>query len=911
MGRLLKILLIDDSPDDADLAILQLKKGGWEIKPLRVASRDALRAALKERSWDVILSGFSLPGFSGEEALRLVRENGLDTPFIIVSSTIGEEAAVAMMRDGAQDYVMKDRLGRLVPAVERELQEAENRREQKAQHEALIESEEKFSKIFRQAPLLITLSDIETGRLYEVNEKYLEISGFSRDEVIGRTVVEIGWISQEQRAVMLRLLHGQGRVENLELALRSKDGRNIICSYNGELITVKGRQCLLSIAQDITQRKKVEEALRKAEALYHELVETAQDLIWQCDAEGKYTYLNPAWETVLGYSVEEMLGKKFTCFQDLDTARKDMEIFGRLLQGEMVNAYETTHRSKNGNNVHLVFNARFVRDEQGNILGTRGTAYDISERKRAEEALRESQRFLQTVMDGVSEPIMVIGMDYRVLLMNNAARRNSGTGALCHEVSHHSGMPCSGKGEDCPLEEVRSTGKPVSVVHEHIDNAGRIRFIEILASPYYDADGKLLGIIESSRDITERKRAEDEKLRLERQVQHAQKLESLGVLAGGIAHDFNNILMGILGNTALALMRMQDDSPERESLLEIEKAARRAADLSMQMLAYSGKGKFLIEPIDLNKLVGEMARLLEVSISKKAALRYDFNEHLPLFEGDATQVRQIVMNLITNASEALGEAGGSVTLSTGVTVCDRSYIDSTNEVLLASYDAPLPEGRYVFLDVSDTGCGMDADTRRKIFDPFFTTKFTGRGLGMAAVLGILRGHRGAIRIYSEVGKGTTIRVLFPAGEGFAVKQAAEGKGAQDEWRGAGTVLLVDDDKTVCDVGSELLKHLGFTVLTAPDGRKALEVFRSHAETITVVLLDLTMPQMGGEEVFSELRRLRPDVKVVLCSGFTEQDATTRMSDKGLAGFLQKPYDIDRLSQVLKQVLGEEKVFPSR
>jgi signal transduction histidine kinase/CheY-like chemotaxis protein len=429
---------------------------------------------------------------------------------------------------------------------------------------------------------------------------------------------------------------------------------------------------------------------------------------------------------------------------------------------------------------------------------------------------------------------------------------------------------------------------------------GQAFYVNLNSSLEMDERGAIVNARIVARDITERKQMEGALL-------HAQKIDSIGNLAGGIAHDFNNILMGILGNAALALMRLPENSSGRESLLEIEKAARRAADLSMQMLAYSGKGKFLIGPIDLNKLVARWPACWRSPFQRRYCSDLGMTS---LFEGDPTQVRQIVMNPITTHPGDRRE-NGSITLSTGVTVCDRSYIDSTNEVLLASYDAPLPEGRYVFLDVSDTGCGMNEDTRRKIFDPFFTTKFTGRGLGMAAVLGILRGHRGAIRIYSEVGKGTTIRVLFPAGEGIAVQQAGEEKAAAEELRGAGTVLLVDDDRTVCAVGSELLKHLGFTVLTAPDGKKALEVFRAHAGSIVAVLLDLTMPQMGGEEVFSELHRLQPDVKVVLCSGFTEQDATTRMSGKGLAGFLQKPYDIARLSRVLKQALGEEKVLPSR
>jgi len=407
------------------------------------------------------------------------------------------------------------------------------------------------------------------------------------------------------------------------------------------------------------------------------------------------------------------------------------------------------------------------------------------------------------------------------------------------------------------------------------------------------------------RDITGRKRAEEERLGLQRQVQHAQKLESLGVLAGGIAHDFNNLLMGILGNADLALNELSPMSPARRNLEEIEKASRRAAELAKQMLAYSGKGRFVVEPIDANELVEEMAHLLEVSISKKAVLKYNFAENLPTFDGDVTQIRQVVMNLITNASEAIGDRSSVIALSTGAMHCDRDYLDDVNEVLRAGLDEPLPEGVYTYFEVADTGCGMDAETIEKIFDPFFTTKFTGRGLGLSAVLGIVRGHQGALKIYSEVGKGTTFKVLFPANElpddGIAIRGRDEAEGK--DWRGSGTVLIADDEEVVCAVARQMLERLGFSVLTAPDGREAMKVLREHADEIVCVLLDLTMPHLDGEETFREMRRRHPDVRVILCSGYNEQDATQRFAGKGLAGFIQKPFNMAVLKEKLIDVLS--------
>ena len=410
-------------------------------------------------------------------------------------------------------------------------------------------------------------------------------------------------------------------------------------------------------------------------------------------------------------------------------------------------------------------------------------------------------------------------------------------------------------------------------------------------------------------DITERKRGEEERLSLERQVQHAQKLESLGVLAGGIAHDFNNILMVILGNADLALYELSPHSPAHENIMEIEQASKRAAELAKQMLAYSGKGRFVVEPIYLGELVREMAHLLGISVSKTAVLKYNFADNLPTFDGDATQIRQIIMNLITNASEAIGDMSGVIALSTGAMDCDRDYLDRADKTLRAGLDEPLPEGLYVYLEVADTGCGMDAETIKKVFDPFFTTKFAGRGLGMAAVLGIVRGHHGVVQIYSEPRKGTTFKILFPASELPEDDGKIQGRGLADAelWYGQGTVLIVDDEETVCAVGKRMLNKMGFSVLTASDGRKAVEILREHADEIDCILLDLTMPHMGGEEAFRELRSIQPDVKVILSSGYNEQDATQRFTDKGLAGFIQKPYSMVTLKEKLMEVLPGDKV----
>lgn len=366
--------------------------------------------------------------------------------------------------------------------------------------------------------------------------------------------------------------------------------------------------------------------------------------------------------------------------------------------------------------------------------------------------------------------------------------------------------------------------------------------------------------------------------------------------------------MAVLGYAGLALEDLPPMSPVRDSVEEIDKAARRAAELANQMLAYSGKGRFVVEPIRLGELVEEMAHLLDVSISKKAVIKYNFAENVPTFDGDATQLRQVIMNMITNASEALGDKSGVITLSTGAMDCDRAYLDGVNEAMSAGLDEPLPEGAYTYIEVADTGCGMDKETKAKLFDPFFTTKFTGRGLGMSAILGIVRGHKGAIKIYSEVGRGTTVKILFLAKEseysGLVVGRKEEGE--EKDWRGSGTVLIADDEEIVCTVGRQMLERLGFSVLTAPDGRAAVETFREHADEIVCVLLDLTMPHMDGEEAFRELRHINSEIKVILCSGYNMQEATQHFAGKGLASFLHKPYNKAALKEKLMEILGDKR-----
>lgn len=411
----------------------------------------------------------------------------------------------------------------------------------------------------------------------------------------------------------------------------------------------------------------------------------------------------------------------------------------------------------------------------------------------------------------------------------------------------------------------------------------------------YVVNGTLKKLYGSMHDVSGIKKAYEEKKQLEVQILQTQKLESLGLLAGGIAHDFNNILQSSFGYADLAMLKLSAMSPARPYIDEIKKSAQLAADLCQQMLAYSGKGRFSVETVSINELIEEMSHLIEISISKKAVLRYEAGENLPLVKADPSQIRQVMMNLVINASEAIGDQSGVISITTGAMHCDASYLNST--FLIQN----LPEGPYVYFEVSDTGCGMDSEALSKIFDPFYTTKFTGRGLGLAAVLGIARGHKGALKVYSEPKRGTTFKVLFPAADHSAISKPKKSAN-QDSWSGSGTVLLVDDDETICTVGEIILSELGFTVLSAPDGQVAVDLYRDHQEDLICVILDLTMPRMDGEEAFREMRLISSDIPVILSSGYNEQEIINRFVGKKLAGFLKKPYDRDKLIAKLRETL---------
>ncbi|MCX6546429.1 MAG: response regulator, partial [Acidobacteria bacterium] len=360
------------------------------------------------------------------------------------------------------------------------------------------------------------------------------------------------------------------------------------------------------------------------------------------------------------------------------------------------------------------------------------------------------------------------------------------------------------------------------------------------------------------------------------------------------AHDFNNLLTAILGNISLAQLSLPKVSPAWPYLETMERTVQRATNLTRQMLAYSGKGRFQVGPLDLNQAVQELSHLLGVSLSKKVTLRFQLQPNLPALMGETTQIQQVIMNLVTNAAEAIGEGEGLVTIRTSA----KAY---TEEDLARDFPRqPIETGLFLCLEVADTGQGMSPEVLGRMFEPFFTTKFTGRGLGLSAMQGIVRGHRGGIRVYSEVGKGTTFKLIFPTMD--SLEPAAPPSLVAGDWRASGTILVVDDEDGVRAVASGLLQSMGFETVLAADGLEAIELFKVQGGAIRAVLMDLTMPHLDGVETFRELRRLDPECRVVLTSGYNEQEAIQDFLGKGLAGFVQKPFLRDDLIAAMQKAL---------
>ena len=640
-----------------------------------------------------------------------------------------------------------------------------------------------------------------------------------------------------------------------------------------ELQALKKRVAELEQAENA--REVTERRLRESEERHRTLLDKNLDGVGLV-RDGKIIYANPVLCEMMGCEREEVIGRsprEFTVPEDRE--RLDRRIVEVLAGGE---SFPSEYRllRKDGTVLPVEGISRSIQYEGKPALLS--VIRDIRARKDAEEARRRSEERYRVLYN--DNPSMYFTVNDRGIVLSV---NRYGAEQLGYEVDDLVGTDVlaiffEDDKENVTNQLAHCVANPNEVHHwefRKVCKDGSIMWVREAARAITGTDGEVLVLVVCE-DITERKRVEDERRQLEAQVQHAQKLESLGVLAGGIAHDFNNLLVGILGTAGMTMADDSLGSSAKHNLQEIEKTAQRAADLCKQLLAYSGKGHFVIRPINLTEEVEDLAHLLQISVSNKAVLNFDLARSLPAVDADVTQIGQVVMNLVRNASEAIGDNIGAVRVATGVTTIDKD--ESSEDYQLAK----LTPGEYVFLEVSDTGGGIDDATLPKIFDPFFSTKLAGRGFGLAAVLGIVRGHRGSIRVHSEPGRGTTFRVLLPRST-RPVGRPAPGTSHDDEWRGTGTVLVIDDEETVRSVAGRMLRNAGFDVLTAADGHEGVRSLEKHREDVRAVLLD---------------------VPIILSSGYDEQEATSRFGNEELGAFIQKPYRPQELLATIRQVLGD-------
>ncbi len=752
---------------------------------------------------------------------------------------------------------------------------------------ALQESEERLRLFIEHAPSALAMFD-RTMRYLAVSRRWINDYHLGDRDIVGHSHYEMfPEIPDRWKAVHQRGLEGEVLRADDDCLERTDGAVQWLRWEVRPWYTAQGGiGGIVIFTEDVTARKKAEEALRISEDRYRAIFDNASVGIDMVDAEGRFLQVNNALTQMLGYSRDELLNMTFLDVSHPDDVQLSRQYHDRMAQGE-AGPYRVQKRylKKDGRVVWADAYVSSLRDSTGGYAGTIGVISDITQRVAAEE---ERER-LALAIEQAAEVVEITDVDGNIQYVNPAFEKVTGY-TRSEAVGRNPRFLKSGEHDKEFYKQLWDTIKRGQVWSGRLVNKrrdGRLYQEEATISPVRDSSGKIVNFVAVKRDITEH-------LELSRQLQQAQKMEAVGTLAGGVAHDFNNILQVALGYSELILGDEELPGHYRADVHKILESATRGADLVQRLLIFSRKTEIKPQPLKLNRRINEMRKMLERTIPRMIEIQLFLCENLATIDADSTQMDQVLMNLAVNARDAMPQ-GGRLIFETANIDLDEEY---------ATAHLGTKPGHYVLLTITDTGAGMDQETLGHIFEPFYTTKGVGEGtgLGLAMVYGIVQQHGGHIRCYSEPGEGTTFKIYFPAVVAneelieTAVKVIPRG--------GSETILLVDDEELIRDLGSRILSKAGYHVLTANNGRDALELYRVQRERIALVILDLIMPEMDGRQCLEDLLSLNPSIKVVIASGYSANGPTKAALSAGAKGFVGKPYDIRRVLEIVRSVLDE-------
>jgi two-component system, cell cycle sensor histidine kinase and response regulator CckA len=754
---------------------------------------------------------------------------------------------------------------------------------------ALRESEKKFRLLYEEAPVPYQSLD-EDGNLLEVNAAWLSLLGYARHEVIGKRFADfLSPRVRERFKETFGAFKRDGYVKGVEQEIVRKDQSIIDVSIDGRIAkseegVFKHTHCVF---QDITQRKRAEQALLESEQRYRAIFNTALVGIDLLDSQARYLEVNATLCHFLGYSSEELRNLSFLDVTHPDDVIRSRELYMSLVQGNRENyRLEKRYVRKDGATVWADLASSVIRDADGEFRAVVGVVRDITQYKASEEARIR----LEAAVEHAAETVEITDAQATIVYVNPSFERTTGY-TREEAVGTNPRILQSGHHDKAFYQDMWRTIGSGKIWRGRLINKkkdGTLFEEDVSISPIRNDSGEIVNYVAVKRDVTK-------EVSLQEQLLQAQKMEAIGTLAGGIAHDFNNILQVGLGYSELLLEDEELPALFRSDLKKIHESSRRGADLVQRLLTFSRKTEIKPQPLNLNRRITEIRKMLERTIPKMIDIRLNLGENLATVSADPTQIDQLLMNLVVNARDAMPE-GGQLVIATANVFLDEDY---------AKGHLGTDSGHHILLTVTDTGSGMDKETVQHIFEPFYTTKAVGEGtgLGLAMVHGIVRQHNGHIRCYSEPGQGTTFKILLPAlvsnGDAEPVKIAAMPQG------GTETVLLVDDEEPIRDLGARILTRAGYTVITAFNGKEALDRYRERAHEIALVVLDLIMPEMGGKQCLEVLLSLDPSLKVVIASGYSAIGPAQDALSAGAKGFIDKPYDIRQMLQVVRKVLDGE------